>query len=223
MIMSTYRGVPGTTFIWHGEYSDPEIEYKGHIFNYYDVEDGLWSYYCEQCEDMGIKPTEEGFDKWFEKHIDSAISDLEDLVYLAEMNTPPALRKINAMGYGLEDEDDDDPIIVDDSGYRMVMCNNCGQIFSEKDCWDGAYGDVCRYCRYEGGLIDLRLSMVERDPNISLNTKPKSGKKASAKPKTAARKPKAKPKASTGKKVASASCKPKTAAKKTTKAKTGRR
>lgn len=39
--LPTWRGVKGTRYIWHGEWSDPEIYYKGYIFNVYDVEEGI--------------------------------------------------------------------------------------------------------------------------------------------------------------------------------------
>lgn len=31
-----WHGVPGARFIWHGEWADPEIEYEGHLINYWD-------------------------------------------------------------------------------------------------------------------------------------------------------------------------------------------
>ena len=42
-----YRGVPGALFVSHGEWADPEILYKGHEINYYDIEDILWDWYNE--------------------------------------------------------------------------------------------------------------------------------------------------------------------------------
>ena len=40
-----YRGVPGAIFVSHGEWSDPEILYKGKEINYYNIEDALWNCY----------------------------------------------------------------------------------------------------------------------------------------------------------------------------------
>lgn len=65
----TYRGVKGSVFIDHGDWSDPEIWYDGKTFNYWDVEDSLYSDYEEDCEEQGEKATSEGFDnmptEWF--------------------------------------------------------------------------------------------------------------------------------------------------------------
>lgn len=47
----TYRGVPGTVFISHGEWGDPEIWYKEHELNGVDVEDSLWNTFKEYCQD----------------------------------------------------------------------------------------------------------------------------------------------------------------------------
>lgn len=63
----TFYGAEGSSAVWHGEWSDPEIyfEYDGeqYVFNYYDVEDGLWYAFKEYCEDEGIDPDEHTNDK----------------------------------------------------------------------------------------------------------------------------------------------------------------
>lgn len=77
----TYRGVPGTIFIWHGEWSDPEIWYKGCELNANDVEDGLWSMYKEDCEEEGLKPSDDGFDEWCESNRSLIESELDDIIW----------------------------------------------------------------------------------------------------------------------------------------------
>lgn len=57
----TWRGVPDTKFIWHGEWSDPEIEYKGKLINSNDVEEGLEIAYNSDVEDRGFQGS---FDQW---------------------------------------------------------------------------------------------------------------------------------------------------------------
>lgn len=39
--LPSWRNVKGTKFIYNGAWSDPEIYYKGRVFNVYDVESGL--------------------------------------------------------------------------------------------------------------------------------------------------------------------------------------
>lgn len=60
----TYRGVKGSKYIYHGEWSDPEILWKGKLINANEMEEGLWQMYNEQCEEYKEEPTEDGFDEW---------------------------------------------------------------------------------------------------------------------------------------------------------------
>lgn len=60
----TWRGVPDTTFIFRGDWADPTILYKGKEINCYDVEDGLWETYKDECEENGETPTNDGYEKW---------------------------------------------------------------------------------------------------------------------------------------------------------------
>lgn len=62
-----YRGVPGTTLVWHGENADSEIFYKGESINFNDVEDSLWYQYKEDCEERNEQPTEQGYEEWIEE------------------------------------------------------------------------------------------------------------------------------------------------------------
>lgn len=76
----TYRGVEGSRFISHGEWSDPEIWYNGKSANANDVEDMMWEYYKEECEERGVVPSDEEFDnlpaEWFKEHLDEYFSEL---------------------------------------------------------------------------------------------------------------------------------------------------
>lgn len=62
----TWRGVKGTTFISHGEWSDPEIWYKGKELNASEIEDCLWSWYKEDCSENNEQPTEQGYEQWLQ-------------------------------------------------------------------------------------------------------------------------------------------------------------
>lgn len=59
-----YRGIRGVYMIWYGEWSDPEISYKGKVVNYYDVEDTIWEEYKEE------RSTDDAseFTKYCQKH-----------------------------------------------------------------------------------------------------------------------------------------------------------
>lgn len=84
LLESTFRGVEGTEFIWHGEWSDPEIEYKDEVFNYWDVEDALWTDFKDAIEQGEIKADEddeEAFNKFCQEH---APAMLDDWIYAKE-------------------------------------------------------------------------------------------------------------------------------------------
>lgn len=82
----TYRGVPGSTYIWHGEWSDPEILWNGVELNANDVEDFLWETYEMDCEEIDEQPTQQGYEKWLEDVGTSYIAaTLDELAYNASL------------------------------------------------------------------------------------------------------------------------------------------
>ena len=82
---STYRGVPGSVYIWHGEWSDPEVLWDGVSLNANDIEDGLWYSYKDDCEERGETPTEQGYEDWLkEMGISYIASQLDDLAWAAQ-------------------------------------------------------------------------------------------------------------------------------------------
>ena len=76
-----FYGVPGIKYISHGDWGDPEVEYKGVRFNYYDLEDGLWDEYKEEMEEQGKKATDDGFEAWIDANHDRVYEDAD---YLAD-------------------------------------------------------------------------------------------------------------------------------------------
>lgn len=64
----TYRGIPNTIYVYHGDWSDPEVYINGKGFSEWDVEDYIWGDYVEACEDNGEEPTDEGFAKYCEEN-----------------------------------------------------------------------------------------------------------------------------------------------------------
>ena len=58
-----WHDIPGAKYIYHGDWSDPEVTYKGFSFSLYDVEEGfLDEYRGEHPEDKNDR----GFDDWFD-------------------------------------------------------------------------------------------------------------------------------------------------------------
>lgn len=78
-----WRGVPGTTFIWHGEWADPEILYKGQLLSSSDVEDSLWVSYQSTLSEGEIAPNM-SFDEWCKEQGADYLADTLD-EYIAIM------------------------------------------------------------------------------------------------------------------------------------------
>ena len=60
-----WMGCKRIKMIWHGEWSDPELEYNGSVANYWDVED--WC--TEACKEEGVNPNDkESFANWIRQN-----------------------------------------------------------------------------------------------------------------------------------------------------------
>lgn len=75
----TYRGVADSVFIWHGEWSDPEIYYGGYLMNYNDVEDMLWSGWEDYATENNLDVND---DNAYEEYANNRAQDaLEDCAF----------------------------------------------------------------------------------------------------------------------------------------------
>jgi len=80
---SYYRGIRGVYIIWHGEWVDPELSYKGMVVNYYAVEDTIWEEYKNERRAKGIETPEDAseFSKYCQHHaaeVKQLIADIWD-------------------------------------------------------------------------------------------------------------------------------------------------
>lgn len=74
-----WYGIPNIGFIWKGTQSDPYLEYNGKRFNSHIVEDTMWERYHIDCEENGIKPSEDDFAEYMLSHKEE-VYELCDLV-----------------------------------------------------------------------------------------------------------------------------------------------
>ena len=81
-----FYGVPGVEFIWHGNTADPEVEYKGDRFNYFDLEEFLWDAFKEVVDITGMNDneSEDAFREWVAENNDLVYSELEMLKSMEE-------------------------------------------------------------------------------------------------------------------------------------------
>lgn len=60
-----FYGIYGIEFVWHGTNADPELVWHSKSFNYYDVENPLYSDWKEDCEKCENTPE---FEIWVKKN-----------------------------------------------------------------------------------------------------------------------------------------------------------
>ena len=81
--MANWYGIKSVRFIWHGEWSDPEIAYKGMVVNCYVVEDTMWEKYKNYCEENNQNVDEnDGFEQYMLENADE-VKELIELAYEA--------------------------------------------------------------------------------------------------------------------------------------------
>ena len=75
-----FYGIRGIRFIWHGAWSDPELIWHRQSFNYYDLEDTLWSYYRDECDEKEKQVSEDDFVCWIQENAPLAREILQNIV-----------------------------------------------------------------------------------------------------------------------------------------------
>ena len=68
-VKNGWRGSKDIEYVWKGPWSDPELVYDGKTFNYWDIEDALWSMFLEENpqwtdDDSDNPDCEEEFNKY---------------------------------------------------------------------------------------------------------------------------------------------------------------
>ncbi len=76
---SFWYGIPDIKFIWHGEWSDPEISYMGYCYNPFSIgiEEAEWEYLEDE---LGRQPTDEEFEEHMKMIGDEIKFDLQAYV-----------------------------------------------------------------------------------------------------------------------------------------------
>ena len=82
--MGDFYGVPGVKFISRNEWSDPTVIYKGHEFNYWDLEESL--YYSFQADNptapgYGGLDDDSAFRSWIDNNHNAVYGELDDMIF----------------------------------------------------------------------------------------------------------------------------------------------
>lgn len=113
MAMRNWYGIKGIKFIWHGEWSDPGVVYKGIEVNSTIPEDTMWERWLE---DGG----KEDDDKGFAKYMKAKANEVKELICLTM--EPIATKVIcNFGGIGI--------LAIDNYGDWVISGENYGNGF----------------------------------------------------------------------------------------------
>ena len=74
-----WYGIPDIGFIFINEWNDPHLEYKGKRYNSVPVEESMWSFFNEWCEETCEKPTRELFVDYMQANADEVYELLENV------------------------------------------------------------------------------------------------------------------------------------------------
>lgn len=66
-----YMGIRGIEFIYHNDYTDPELRYKGRLYYYYDFEEMLMNDHKESESELS-------FEDWVAQNHENAICMIEE-------------------------------------------------------------------------------------------------------------------------------------------------
>lgn len=75
-----WYGILNIGFVYHGEWSDSEVEYKGKRINCNDIEEVMWENYREDCLEERIEDTFDGFDIYMKEHQNEVYEILEEII-----------------------------------------------------------------------------------------------------------------------------------------------
>lgn len=87
MKMEYFLGIRGIQFIWNGTNSDPEIGYKGYIFNAWDVQEGVEEMYESEVE-CGMRRMRGGWQEWGARNPKAVKALLDDYIWTMELDKP---------------------------------------------------------------------------------------------------------------------------------------
>lgn len=78
--LPNWYGILNIGFVYHGEWSDSEVEYKGKRINSHDIEDVMWENYREDCLEGRVEDTFDGFDIYMKEHQNEVYEILEEII-----------------------------------------------------------------------------------------------------------------------------------------------
>ena len=90
-----FLGIRGAVWIWNGTQSDPQIRYKRHILNAWDVQEGVEDMYDEYVSDGTIHPYPGGWQEFGARNPSVVKALMDDYIWAMDEANPrkKAVRK----------------------------------------------------------------------------------------------------------------------------------
>lgn len=79
-IWPLWMGIRGFYFVYHGDWSDPEVVWHGHVMNAHALEDAMWELYEERCKEEGVSATDDGFVQFCKDEVECLREYAQDLI-----------------------------------------------------------------------------------------------------------------------------------------------
>lgn len=76
MRKQTWRGIPGTRFLYLNEWADPEIGYCGKVYDAVEVEDTLRDM---ATDEVGCELDDDEFNDWLSEHKEDVYEALDEI------------------------------------------------------------------------------------------------------------------------------------------------
>lgn len=83
-----FLGIKGAKWIWNGAWSDPLIEYKKHILNAWDVQEGVENMYEDYISEGYIRRCKGGWQEWGAKNPQAVKALMDDYIWAMDEAKP---------------------------------------------------------------------------------------------------------------------------------------
>ena len=158
-----WMGIRGVYHIWNGSWSDPEVEYKGHRCNEWDLQESMYTYMKERIadgEDWGDPNNDNDFANFCRKHADMVKSDIIDFSEAMYESKNIMLRKDKSLLESLTKKYSKKNILneINENKQDKIVSLYKREIFNYLDSlkWDNLYDII-----YEFGYGDEYHELVD--------------------------------------------------------------
>lgn len=118
-----WYGIEPILFIYHGDWSDPEVSYNGMVVNSYTVEDSMTQLYREHCEEHQISDDNyDGFEEYMRENAD----EVKELIEIAYQSLQEQIEQDATLSYTICDTHE---IKIRPCDVKKILKDYCSYLF----------------------------------------------------------------------------------------------